>query len=93
MPSPLTTVRAEGEARCGIFEQTLAVLPCPGEVLCLKQDVNGVPVGSATSDQRVNVLVLDPVTGRAVDLSRFVPLEATEDFLAAVTVSVPSPGS
>ena len=68
----------EGEAKCGIFELTLAVLPCSGEILCLNQDVNGVPVGSATSDQQVDVLVLDPVTGRAVDLSRFVPPEANE---------------
>ena len=79
---------AEGEARCGIFELTLAVLPCPGEILCLKQDVNGVPVGSATSDQRVDVLVLDPVTGRALDLSRFVPPAATAEFLAAVNAEV-----
>ena len=78
----------EGEAKCGIFELTLAVLPCSGEVLCLKQDVIGVPVGSATSDQRVDVLVLDRVTGRAVDLSRFVPIEATEEFLAAVNAEV-----
>ena len=78
----------EGEATCGIFELTLDVLPCSGEILCLKQDVNGVPVGSATSDQRVDVLVLDSVTGRAVDLSRFVPIEATEEFLAAVNAEV-----
>ena len=78
----------EGEAKCGIFELTLAVLPCSGEFLCLKQDVNGAPVGSATSDQHVDVLVLDPVTGRAVDLSRFVPPEATERFLAAVNAEV-----
>ncbi|NQW72506.1 MAG: hypothetical protein HQ453_07230 [Actinobacteria bacterium] len=63
----------EGEAKCGIFELTLAVPPCSSEILCLKLDVNGVPVGSATSDQQVNVLVLDPVSGRTVDLSRFVP--------------------
>ena len=67
----------EGEAKCGIFEQTLAV-----------QDVNGVPVGSATSDQRVDVLVLDRVTGRAVDLSRFVPTSATKGFLATVNAEV-----
>ena len=78
----------EGEAKCGRFELTLVVLPCSGEFLCLKQDVNGVPVGSATSDQQVDVLVLDPATGRAVDFSRFVPLEATEGFLAAVNAEV-----
>ena len=78
----------EGEAKCGIFELTLAVLPCSGEVLCLKQDVIGVPVGSATSDQRVDVLVLDPLTGRAADLTRFVPIEATEEFLATVNAEV-----
>ncbi len=78
----------DGEARCGIFELTLAVLPCSGEFLCLKQDVDGVPVGSATSDQRVDVLVLGRATGRAVDLPRFVPPEATEGFLAAVNAEV-----
>lgn len=78
----------EGESRCGIFELTLAVLPCSGEFLCLKQDVDGVPVGSATSDQRVDVLVLDRATGREVDLSRFVPPEATEGFIAAVNAEV-----
>ncbi len=78
----------EGEAKCGRFDLTLAVLPCSQEMLCLKQDVNGVPVGSATSDQQVDVLVLDPATGRAVDLSRFVSLEATDGFLAAVNAEV-----
>ena len=78
----------EGEAKCGRFDLTLAVLPCSQEMLCLKQDVNGVPVGSATSDERVDVLVLDPLTGRAVDLSLFVPLEATKGFLSAVNAEV-----
>lgn len=80
----------EGETKCGIFEQTLTVLPCADQFICLKQDVNGVPVGSATSNQGVDVLVLDPATGRAVDLTSFVPRKATKKFLAAVNAEVAS---
>lgn len=80
----------DGEPRCGSFDLTLSVLPCAGEILCLKQDVTGVPVGSATGDQRVDVLVLDRLTGQSIDLSRFVPSDATEEFLTAVNTEVAS---
>ena len=78
----------DGVPKCGSFELALTILPCAEEVLCLKQDVNGAPVGSATSDQRVDVLVLDPKTGRAVDLTRFVPRGAKRNFVASVNDAV-----
>ena len=78
----------EGEPKCGYFEQLLKPLPCRDGFLCLEQHVYAAPVGLAISDEQVAVLVLDPHTGRAANLSDVVRESDREAFLDAVNESV-----
>lgn len=74
----------EGEPKCRYFEQSLVPISCTDGHLCLEQRVSAVPIGSATGYESVEVLVLDPESGRTQDLGSVVPSEARDAFLTAM---------
>lgn len=78
----------EGESKCGYFQQSLKPLACTDGYLCVQQNVNAAWVGMAISDVQVAVLVLDPQTGRAANLSDVVLAKSRDAFLSAVNKEV-----
>lgn len=80
----------EGEPQCGYFVQTLTPLPCIESYLCVKQEVTFAGVGMAISDPSVEVLVIDPTTGRTVGIDNVVGEPFRRAFLDAVNAEVTS---
>lgn len=76
------------EDKCGYFQQTLKQISCKAPYLCLKQTINSVPVGAATSDEQVTVLVVDSSTGEILPQEKVGNNGDSSSFIASVNHAI-----